>query len=403
MIINQPEVNNIDGKIVISSNVEIRSSSLASKEMPHKLWFSFPETYQDFISYKSDGFVASLIIRAMRLGENVEVRGTTSARLAYGLEEYQAIFNTWLPKQLKRVSITYNELAPSRDQFSSGSVGTAFSGGVDSFHTLSLHLPQNQPNSNYHITHGLFVHGFDITLANQERYNSLWLRYEPLLQHLGVTLLTAKTNISQFYAYQFDWLYAHGGALIGTALVLGKLLRTFYIPATYDYPNLAPAGTSPLSDHLLSTENTQIIHYGASTNRTIKMDQLAQWQLPYQNLVVCINREKTNTLLNCGKCEKCVNTMIYMDLIGQLDKFPVFPRSNILVLYFRWFFNINVEIDFIKRFIKRAIAVRKFGLIPLLLLMYIGQFLYHIRYKIRMSIPYEIKYWIRKRLGIGLA
>lgn len=93
--------------------------------------------------------------------------------------------------------------------------------------------------------------------------------------------------------------------------------------------------------------------------------------------------------------------MIYLHLIGKLITYPIFPKSNILILYLRWFFNINVEYDFIMRFIKRAVAVRKFGLIPLLLLMYIGQFIYHIKYKIRTSIPYEIKYWIRKRLGIG--
>ncbi|MBW8011807.1 MAG: hypothetical protein FVQ83_11315 [Chloroflexi bacterium] len=269
---------NKDGEIVISANVEVQSSSPASREIPKKLWFSFPETYQDFISFQSDGFIASLILRSMRLGENVEVRGTTSARLAYGFEEYQAVFNAWLPNLFERVNVTYQKLTPSKDQFSPGGVGTAFSGGVDSFHTLSFHLPQNQPNTFYQLSHGLFIHGFDIPLASQEQYNSLWLRYETLFKDLGITLLEAKTNIGQFYAYQIDWIYAHGGPLIGTALFLGKLFKKFYIPATYDYPNLAPAGTSPLSDHLLSTENTQFVHFGAATNRTIKMDQLAHWQ-----------------------------------------------------------------------------------------------------------------------------
>jgi hypothetical protein len=340
----------------------------------------------------------------MRLGENVAVRGTTSARLAYGLEEYQTIFNTWLPKQFKRVSVTYQELTSTTNQVSPGGIGAAFSGGVDSFHTLYHHLPQNQPNAYSQLSHGLFIHGFDIPLANQEQYNSIWSRYESLFKHFGMTLLTAKTNGIHFYAYQVDWSYAHGGPLMGTALVLSKLFRRFLIPSDYDYANLAPLGTSPLLDHLLSTENTQFIHHGAAEHRTAKMDQLALWQPTYQNLRVCINQEKAITHLNCGKCFKCVDTMIYLHIIGQLENYPEFPNSSILILYLRWFFNISEDkFEYISKFIKRAITRQKFEHIPFLILMYLGQILSYVKYAIQMSIPYEIKYRIRKRLGIGLA
>ena len=402
MIIHQPEMINKDGEILISAHVEVQSPSLASVEMPKKLWFSFPEGYKNFISDQSDGFIASLILRAMRLGENIEVRGETSSRLAYGLKEYQAIYNAWLPKQLKTISVNYQKMNTSTDQLSPKGVGTAFSGGVDSFHTLSLNLPQNQLNMPYQITHGLFVHGFDISLAEKKQYNTLLSHYEALFKHLGIILLTAKTNIRQFYAYQVGWLYTHGGPLIGTALVLGKLFRTFYIPATYVYPNLAPAGTSPLSDHLLSTEDTQIIHHGATTNRSEKMDCLTQWQPTYENLRVCIYPQKAIGHLNCGKCEKCIPAMAHLFFYDQIKNYTVFPKSNILILYVRWFFNMGAEYSFVTRLIKRTIILRKFWLIPLLLLIYVGGFLTDTRVKIKSLIPYEIKYRIRKRLGIGL-
>jgi len=216
-----------------------------------------------------------------------------------------------------------------------------------------------------------------------------------------ILLLTAKTNIRQFYTYQVGWLYTHGGPLIGTALLLGKLFRIFYIPATYDYPNLAPAGTSPLSDHLLSTEYTQIIHHGASANRSEKMDYLARWQPTYENLRVCIYPQKVTGHLNCGKCEKCIAAMAYLYLCDPIKKYTVFPERNILILYIQWFFNMGAEYNFITRLIKRAITLRKLWLVPLLLLMYVGGFLTDTKVKIKSLLPYEIKYWIRTRLSPG--
>ncbi|MCP4140511.1 MAG: hypothetical protein GY755_09510 [Chloroflexi bacterium] len=400
MIIHQPEMINKDGEILFSTCVEVQSPSLASIEMPERLWFSFPESYQDYISWQSDGFIASLILRAMSLGEDVEVRGETSARLAYGLEEYQAIYRAWLPKQLKKISVTYQKINTSTDQLSPKGVGTAFSGGVDSFHTLSLNSPENQPNMHYQITHGLFVHGFDISLAEGKLYSRFWGHYEILFKNLGISLLRAKTNSRQFYAYQVDWLYTHGGPLIGTVLILGKLFRAFYIPATYVYPKLLPLGTSPLSDHLLSTEGTQIIHHGAIVNRTEKLDYLAQWQPTYENLRVCIYPQKTNTYLNCGKCEKCIPAMVHLDLNDQLKNYTVFPKTSVLLLYLRWFFSMGSEYNFVTQLIKRATTLRKFWLIPLLLLIYVGGFYTDTRVKIKSMIPYKIKYWVRKRLGM---
>ena len=50
-----------------------------------------------------------------------------------------------------------------------GAVLTAFSGGVDSFYTLRAHVAGQEPDERARITHGLFVHGFDLSLSNRGR------------------------------------------------------------------------------------------------------------------------------------------------------------------------------------------------------------------------------------------
>jgi hypothetical protein len=59
----------------------------------------------DWITPRADAFVAALVLRAMSVGEDIEVRAPLSARLARGLEEYQRTLASWFPHRLTPVEI----------------------------------------------------------------------------------------------------------------------------------------------------------------------------------------------------------------------------------------------------------------------------------------------------------
>ena len=400
MIIHQPKFSHQNGEIILSAAVVIESSKKSAEMLPKTLWFSYPESYESYIVDQSDGFLASLLLLGMYFGEDIDIKGSVSPRLAYGVQEYQAVFNQWFPKKLCRVAINYQNLQALANTVQPGSVATAFSGGVDSFFSLWTHLPENQPIHEYQISHGLFINGFDISLNRPAQFEKLFTRYSKLFANFGLELLQVKTNLRGFYQYRLNWIYAHGGALIGTALTLGNLLSRFYVPSTYGYLNLHPLGTSPLTDNLLSNGSTQIIHHGAATVRTEKMDQLSKWVKFHSNLRVCTDLDSADNHFNCGRCDKCLNTIVYLEIIGQLPKFSVFPKKYSITDFFRWVSKVDMSNKYIMKFIYGAVSHRKYDIVIMMFFIFLSARVRSLLEAVKEAMPYRFKHWIRQ-LNVG--
>lgn len=317
MIIHIPEIRIEDGEVSVSARVEFQTSI---SSMPDELWFKFPENHKNWVTDRADGFVAAMLLLAMAYGEDIDVRGVLSPRLLSGVQEYQRIFNLWFPKRFKLIDIhCSNSISPNRHEVTGG-VACAFSGGVDSFYTLWSHLPQSDHNSHSQVSYALFAHGFDIPLEDEATFRACREVYGETLKRLGVRLLTARTNI-QHFCIRSDWGIFHGSALIGLAQVLRRLLTRFYVPASHTYNDLIPWGSDPRLDHLLSTETLEIVHDGAAFTRVEKTVVLARWPETFTRLRVCYAK---NGLNNCSKCEKCIRTMITLDMFGALPNYTTF-------------------------------------------------------------------------------
>jgi len=334
MIVHEPEIFEQDGDVRVSSRIEFESSG---KRFPERLWFGFPDSPKDFVTDRSDAFVVALLPLAMALGEKMWVRGVVSPRLAVGMAEYQCIQTTWHPDRFKKIELEFGTLAAMEPTQTQDGVATAFSGGVDSFYSLHSHVYCEQIQQ-YRISHCLMINGFDFNNDNIQDcrlFDQIAQTYRPMLQELNVRLLVAHTNITPFLAESLRvWnihRYCHGALLSASALVLGRLLRCFYIPSSDPYTDLEPWGSHPMLDHLLSTETMETRHDGAHLSRFEKEAVLAQWPEIYTKLRVCNRRTRihpdTGALENCCRCEKCLRTMAGFQVIGALDHFSVFPEG----------------------------------------------------------------------------
>jgi len=317
MIVHEPETEFVDGRALVSARIEL---SRRAQNPPERLWFSLREQDAGFVDDRSNAFAAALLPVAMASGEDLEIRGHLCPRLAFGLEEYQRLLHTWRPKQLKQVSIRCNDLQPQTDVQPTG-VGAAFSGGVDSFFSLKSHLGENEPKPSFRISHGLFVHGFDIALEQASSYQEAANAYDTFLRSVGVHLICVRTNLREFTKSP-GWEMSHGAALIGTALLLGRLLCRFYVPSSRSYETLIPWGSHPLLDPLLSTDTLQVIHDAAHLTRVDKIRVLAAWSPTYSLLRTCY--VKTDGLKNCCRCDNCVRTMTAFAVCGSLHKYSTF-------------------------------------------------------------------------------
>ena len=93
MIIFEPRTRATDrGTIEVRARVE---SKVPPRDGSSDLVFEYALPSSDWITPRADGFVAALVLRAMTVGEDIEVRAPISARLARGLEEYQRVLTSW--------------------------------------------------------------------------------------------------------------------------------------------------------------------------------------------------------------------------------------------------------------------------------------------------------------------
>jgi hypothetical protein len=276
-----------------------------------ELWFRGPA---DALAVSGgDAFMTALLTTAMRLGLRLIVEAPVSARLLAATERIQDIFCSWYP-ELHRIAIEAHSGNAGLEGRGAG-VACFFSGGVDSFYSAFKHRDE--------ITALVLVHGFDMPLSNM----SLRARASASLAEaalvLGKRLVEVETNSRELTNRHASWTYHQfGPALASVAQLLGGCAGKVYVPASESYAHLDPCGSHPLLDPLWSTETIGIDHDGGEATRNQKVAVLAGHPEILPMLRVCW--ENLDNSYNCGRCEKCLRTMIHLQAAGALDKCPAF-------------------------------------------------------------------------------
>ena len=89
---------------------------------------------------------------------------------------------------------------------------------------------------------------------------------------------------------------------------------------------MLPYGSHPLTDPRWSSHRLRIEHDTMRHSRLQKTAAVAQWDLGLKALRVCISRKSED--LNCGRCEKCLRTMLMLLCLGKLAAAP-FPKQDL--------------------------------------------------------------------------
>ncbi len=148
---------------------------------------------------------------------------------------------------------------------------------------------------------------------------------------LGARLVQMATNIRETRWAKIPWdSYASGAAISASRLILERLCGTGLIPSSYPIQVLHPWGLHPLAVPLYSTSRTRIVYEGTSHTRSEKIEAIADQRLVQENLHVCFIGQDTHGQddTNCSRCEKCIRTMIVLDILGRLRDFRMFDRSS---------------------------------------------------------------------------
>jgi len=269
----------------------------------------------------ADMFVPLQLLEAMRGGG--DVASVASPLLYANLPTICKIFKMWLPDMHNGPRYSLRDCLAPAPSVNDSSV--FFSGGVDGMYSLLAHRDS--------LTNMVMVHGFDVPLDEREKFARAEASARELAEVLGKRLIVVRTNLRNVWK-PVRWELTYGAALAFVGLALQQFHSKVLIGSSSSIANLRPWGSHPLLDPLWSTEAVQFVHDGLYVSRVEKTALVASHPEALKRLRVCW---QDGAAFNCGRCEKCLRTMVVLQGFGKLAGAP-FPAKTVDP---RWLRDIN--------------------------------------------------------------
>lgn len=352
--IGRPYIKESGDRICLVSHV--------SNEGEHKeldVYFSVEPQYREYLCDETaDAFVLPLLLRAVVSNQDIKVEAPMSEKLYHNLI-YGVLYalsharmttpNVYGLKPpttaIKKVNILCSSLVANN--YHAKGVGTGCSLGVDSFSVIKKYLLDEDCLPSYRITHfACFNVGAFGSFNTEETRKSFFTEVERLKvfsKKLNIPVVSLDTNLHEFYPEKnFNW--SHTFLNMGCVLALQKLWSKYLYAAGYSLDRFKwdlgdSAKYEPFVVTQLSTESVELISSDMEKSRSDKVRYIMDDPLVKKNITVCLKeqsinngkmvRDNTNDYRNCGCCEKCLRTMLQLDIYGRLNDYSdVFDLSG---------------------------------------------------------------------------
>ncbi|NOR15175.1 MAG: hypothetical protein GQ544_05690 [Candidatus Aminicenantes bacterium] len=326
------------------------AASVTWEETDHQtldLYFETDEEFAYGLSCNPHAFLVACIMPALRYGEErVLIDAEICPELRDGLTTAMGWFRHWYDwyepdRKLVQIEAKIKYAAPARR--TSDRAGFLFSGGIDSLTTLRtnrLNFPLDHPSS---FKDALFVCGLEI--EDPEILSKVMSSLSKVAEDANVSLIPVYTNIKEVAEYKKDleydkdfwsdfWQYEFMGPVLAAgAHAFSPHLNSVTIASHYDIPYIKPYGCHPLIDPNFSSSCLRLRHDRPLT-RFEKTKLIADWDAALQNIRVCNIAElykyfSETGSLNCGRCEKCVRTMLMLIALKKLKQTHAFPENDV--------------------------------------------------------------------------
>jgi hypothetical protein len=330
MQISNLEIKEHDNLVRLSANVAWENCNEPNRE----IYIETDKAHGDDLSISLHAFLVGCLIPALHLGEKrIAIEGEIDPYLKEGLDTVMGIMKFWSDGRLQPLAIEAGILSHSEFDQKDRHAGLFLSGGMDSLAALrldKLHYPETHPGS---VKECLLVHGFDIGgVVERGMKFHVFERAKKAMaavaEDAGVGLIPVYTNIRHLCDDRVLWLDKFFGAVLAAVgHAFASRFNLLHIASSFDLPNLVPCGSHPLLDPMYSSIDLHIRHRDVELSRMDKIRIVSGWDAAFQNFRVCLANVKDR--LNCGKCEKCVRTMLGLEALGVLDKTRAFVEDNV--------------------------------------------------------------------------
>lgn len=297
------------------------------------LWLDVPASHAPGLRVSGDPFLAWLAPLAATRGEALRLELPVDAELLVQVREVLRVWHAWYPHlavvDITASSVDRTERAAAIEMSARPARRTAsmFTGGVDSFFTVLRHDAGDGTPATIPIDDLLYVHGFDVPLANTAAAVRVQTSLQQAADALGKRFVPVATNLRDSSIGTTDWPWlSHGAALAGVAHALSGAYQTVLLGSTAGYGDLHFWGSHPITDPLFSSSRLAFVHDGAAFMRVQKTEYVVRSPVALQHLRVCW---KSAAGGNCGTCNKCIRTMLSLEALGVLDQSATFSRGQL--------------------------------------------------------------------------
>lgn len=263
----------------------------------------------------AEAFGSALLVPAMHAGRALRLEAPVCDVWARNLAPLAAAFTgLWYPDAPPPLVMPIIRAAADTT-----ATALCFSGGVDAFYTL---LRGGQP-----VEKLVYVVGYDVKPRERRRAAAVERLVREVAAGIGIRPVIITTNLRRHPLHKAaPWLRSFGGALAAVGHLLGDdagRLLTSSDGLGQAHPDV---GSQPDTDPLHGSRRLAIEHVAGRVTRLEKLRAIAAEPLVQQHLRVCW--KNVGQQLNCGRCEKCVRTMIELDACGVLGRFAGFSAGR---------------------------------------------------------------------------
>lgn len=260
-----------------------------------------------------EAFLALALLPAMKTRTSyIEAGGLISQRFQEGTKKFQQVFRSW-KSNYGQVEFKNVQVNPrSRDL--GGKKGVFFSGGLDSYYSFLAHLDE--------ISAFIYLDGFDTPLNQLSMRKKMTDNCRYISQQFGKQAIILETNARQFIESFVSWSYSHGSVIGSAGLLFMPEYERFYIAGAGVPADRDPFGSHPDLDPNWSTEILEFIHE-ADVDKIGKCRLINRYDVALDTLHVCLRFPEKG--LNCGECEKCLRSQVYLQVVGAAERCTAFP------------------------------------------------------------------------------
>ena len=335
MKIRDLSVDEVEGGRRVSAHIVWEDCARPSQNLYFETVYPFATDLQP----SSNAFALAALPAAVWAGERrVQIEGSLCSQFRDGLQAVMAIYSRWYQRCRPLRIEPLDGFAPTtrrRDARTS----SFLSGGVDGLTALRanrLNYPNDHPES---IRDCLLLFGandFECTVDGPvpERlaaFRQVQARLTDLAESENFELIPVLTNTRLLIGDYECWTsVGFGAANVSVAHTLSRRFTRALFASDGNGVGVPPGASHPLLDQFFSTAAVQVWHEHAGWSRIDKLRLLAEWPTALRIMQPCHRIEVLpEGQLNCGRCEKCIRTMLGLLALGKLRQAEAFAAADV--------------------------------------------------------------------------